>query len=160
MLCVTARRMAHLSATAAVRGRCSLMAMPGTKDYGALSVLVQGAGVVTVWLIGRALGLPVPLLYYGILVPLVALLTMLPVSLNGMGVREGGMVLFLTPLGISSATALSLAFLWFSVFVAGSLFGAGIYLFGNLSRPGEPPHDSFVGRDSDQGRARQSQAAA
>ena len=56
----------------------------------ALSVLVQAAGVVTVWLIGRALGLPVPLLYYGILVPLVALLTMLPVSLNGMGLHPHG----------------------------------------------------------------------
>ena len=29
--------------------------------------------------------------------PMVALLTLLPVSLNGMGVREGGMVLFLAP---------------------------------------------------------------
>jgi uncharacterized membrane protein YbhN (UPF0104 family) len=102
----------------------------------------------------------VPASYYGIAVPMVTLLTLLPVSLNGMGVREGGMVLFLAPLGIPSSTALTLAFLWFSVFVAASMFGAGIYLFGNLSRPGEQAHDPFIGGDSDQGRTRQPKAAA
>jgi uncharacterized protein (TIRG00374 family) len=126
----------------------------------ALSFLVQLANVALLWLVGQAIDAPVPASYYGIVVPMVTLLTLLPVSLNGMGVREGGMVLFLAPLGIPSATALSLAFLWFSVFVVVSLFGAGIYLFGNLSPLGERAHDSFVDRDSDQGRARQPKAAA
>jgi hypothetical protein len=125
-----------------------------------LSLLVQGVNVVLVWLLGTAIGAPVPASYYGIVVPMVTLLTLLPVSLNGMGVREGGMVLFLAPLGIPSSTALGLALLWFSVFVAASLFGAGIYLFGNLSRPGEQAHDPSIGRDSDQGRTRQPKAAA
>jgi uncharacterized protein (TIRG00374 family) len=126
----------------------------------ALSLLVQASNIVLVWLIGRAIDAPVPWSYYGIVVPMVTLLTLLPVSLNGMGVREGGMVLFLAPLGIPSATALSLAFLWFSVFVAASLCGAGVYLFGNLSQPGGRAHDPPVGRNSDQGRARQPKAAA
>ncbi|HLJ93677.1 MAG TPA: lysylphosphatidylglycerol synthase transmembrane domain-containing protein [Gemmataceae bacterium] len=126
----------------------------------ALSLLVQVVNVVLLWLIGLAIDAPVPAGYCGIVVPMVTLLTLLPVSLNGMGVREGGMVLFLAPLGIGSATALTLAFLWFSLFVAVSLLGAAIYLFGTLSQSGERTHDSFVGRDSDQGRARQPQAAA
>jgi uncharacterized membrane protein YbhN (UPF0104 family) len=161
-----------LRALALFHGRTSLLL-----STTALSFLVQGANIVLLWLIGQALGAPVPASYCGIVVPMVTLLTLLPVSLNGMGVREGGMVLFLAPLDIPSATALSLAFLWFSVFVTASLFGAGIYLFGNPSRPLTPPsppdaegtvgdvrgeqaHDPFVGRDSDQGRARQPQAAA
>jgi uncharacterized protein (TIRG00374 family) len=126
----------------------------------ALSMLVQGINVILLWLIGRAIDAPVPASYCGIVVPMVTLLTLLPVSLNGMGVREGGMVLFLAPLGIPAATAVSLAFLWFSVFVAASLFGAAIYLFGNFSRPGERTHDPFVGHHPDQGRTRQPKAAA
>jgi uncharacterized protein (TIRG00374 family) len=126
----------------------------------ALSLLIQVVNVLLVGLIGRALETPIPVSYYGIVVPMVTLLTLLPVSLNGMGVREGGMVLFLTPLGISSATALSLSLLWFSVFAVASLMGGGVYFFSNLSRPGEPVDDPFVGRDSDQGRARQPKAAA
>jgi glycosyltransferase 2 family protein len=125
-----------------------------------LSLLVQGSNVLLLWLIGRAIDAPLPASYCGIVVPMVTLLTLVPVSLNGMGVREGGMVLFLTPVGIAPATALSLAFLWFSVFVAVSLFGAGVYLWGNSSRPEERADDSFVGSNSNQGRARQSKAAA
>lgn len=125
-----------------------------------LSLLVQGVNVMLFWLIALAIDAPVPASYCGIVVPMVTLLTLLPVSLNGMGVREGGMVLFLAPLGIPSATALSLTFLWFSVSVAASLVGAAVYLFGNFSHPGEPAHDPAIGRDPDQGRARQPKAAA
>jgi uncharacterized protein (TIRG00374 family) len=125
-----------------------------------LSLLVQGISVMILWLICRAIGTPVPASYCGIVVPMVTLLTLLPVSLNGMGVREGGMVMFLAPLGISSAAALSLALLWFSVFMAASLFGAAVYLFGNFTQPGERTHGPSIGRDPDQGRAGQLEAAA
>ena len=54
-----------------------------------LSLIVQAANAFLVWLIGLGLGLDVPLGYYAILVPMVSLLTLLPVSINGMGVREG-----------------------------------------------------------------------
>ena len=43
-----------------------------------------------------------PAAYYWVLVPMVSLLTLLPVSINGMGVREGGMVLLLAPLGVGT----------------------------------------------------------
>src|SRR6266852_9185538 len=96
-----------------------------------LSLIIQSGNVALVWLVGLAIRAPIPASYYWIMVPMVTLLTLLPISLNGMGVREGGMILFLAPLGIPSATALSLSFLWFCVFVAVSLVGAGIYFFGN-----------------------------
>jgi uncharacterized membrane protein YbhN (UPF0104 family) len=132
-----------------------------------LSVVVQVANVGIVWLLGRAIAAPVPAAYYWVLVPLVSLLTLLPISVNGMGVREGAMVVFLAPLGISSGTALTLAFLWFAVSATVSLAGGLVYLFGHFPAPGpsagtvevQGDHGS-VDRDSDQGRAGQSQAAA
>jgi uncharacterized membrane protein YbhN (UPF0104 family) len=124
-----------------------------------LSVLVQGANVVLVWLLGRALHAPVPGSYYWVLVPMVSLITLLPISLNGMGIREGSTVLFLAPWGVSEGTAVSLAILWFSVYTAVSIGGACIYLAGWYPRP-EEESDGSVSRDSDQGRMRQSKAAA
>ena len=123
-----------------------------------LSLIVQAANVILVWLVGRAIGAPVPGSYYWILVPMVTLLTLLP-SVNGIGIREGGVLLFLHPLGVDEPTALTLSFLWFAVFTAASLVGAGIYLFGNFSRPEEQSDDESFGGDSDQGRARQLKAA-
>ncbi len=126
-----------------------------------LSLGVQAANVVVVWLVGRALELDVPASYYGIFVPMISLLTLAPVSLNGMGVREGGAVLFLAPLGVGQAAAVSLAFLWFCVFTAASLCGAAVYLWGSFSLPAqEQPDHGSVRRDSDQGRTRQYQKAA
>jgi len=99
-----------------------------------LSVIVQLANVVVVCLIGHALNLPVPGSYYLILVPTVTLLTLLPVSLNGMGVREGGTVLLLAPLGVDAGTAITLAFLWFVAFFVPSLGGVFFYLAGGVPR--------------------------
>lgn len=125
-----------------------------------LSLLVQAISVTIVWLVGKAIAAPVPGAYYWILAPMVSLLTLLPVSVNGMGVREAGVVLFLAPLGVSEGSALSLAFLWFLVNVTVSLSGGAVYLFGSFPRPEvQSEHDS-VGDRSDQGRERQSRAAA
>ena len=134
-----------------------------------LSIFVQVSSVGIVWLIGRGLQAPIPAAYYWIFVPMVSLLTLLPVSVNGMGVREGGVVLFLVPLGVDQATALTLAFLWFLVYAAGSLLGGVVYLAGAFPKP-EAAADAPAGEeliaygpvigDSDQGRARQSGQAA
>lgn len=125
-----------------------------------LSVVVQSANVVLVWLIGWGMGAPIPASYYWVLVPVVTLVTLLPISLNGMGVREGATVLLLAPVGIASATALSLAWLWFATFTAASLVGAGFYALGRFRRPEVRRDDDAIGDHPDQGRAGQPAAAA
>src|SRR5262249_33990365 len=125
-----------------------------------LSIGVQVANVLVVWLIGRALDVAVPAVYYSILVPMVTLFTLLPISLNGMGIREGSTVLFLAPLGVGEGMALCLAILWFFVLTTVSLCGGVVYFFGCFPRPEvQPPHES-IRRDPHQRRAGQSQAAA
>ena len=67
---------------------------------------------------------------------MVSLLTLLPISMNGMGVREVGTIVFLAPLGIDEDSAKALAFLWFAVHLAVSVLGGLAYMFG---------HDKGVG---------------
>jgi uncharacterized membrane protein YbhN (UPF0104 family) len=111
-----------------------------------LSLFIQAGNVVLVWLVAQALRLPVAASYFWIMVPMVTLLTMLPISLNGMGVREGGTILFLTPLGIEHGPALSLAILWFAVFMAASLVGGGFYLFHRYANVEILPNDGLEQR--------------
>src|SRR5262249_31656854 len=105
-----------------------------------------------------------PPAYYWIVVPLVTLATMLPITFNGMGVREGAMVVFLAPLGVPAGTAVSLSFLWFCVFTTASVVGGIVYLFGRFPRPKDPPEvqpdDGSFRHHPDQGREGQSAAAA
>lgn len=125
----------------------------------AMSLLIQSLNVVIVWLVGLAIAAPVPGSYYWIFVPMVSLLTMLPVSINGMGVREGATMLFLAPFAPAD-TAMILALLWFTVTVAVSLLGGLVYVFGRFPRVEVHSDAGSLGHHSDQGRARQPRAAA
>jgi uncharacterized membrane protein YbhN (UPF0104 family) len=125
-----------------------------------LSALIQVANVFLLWMLGQAAGLPLPLAYCFVLMPLVSLLTLLPISVGGLGVREGALVLLLGPLGIAAGQAVTLSLLWFSVFVAAGLAGAGLYLAGRLPRYKVRADDEPVGGHPDQGRARQPRDAA
>jgi glycosyltransferase 2 family protein len=100
-----------------------------------LSLWVQAANVGVVWLVGLAIDAPAVGAYYWVVVPMVALLTMLPVSINGIGVREKGMALFLAPLGVAEGTAMTLSLLWFAVTAVTSLAGGVVYLFGRFPKP-------------------------
>jgi hypothetical protein len=100
----------------------------------ALSLVVQVNSVIVMALIGAGLHLPVPPLYYGILMPLVTLLTLLPISVNGMGLREACTVLLLAPLHVGEAEAVTLAFLLFAAQSAAALFGLIPYLAAGLQR--------------------------
>jgi uncharacterized membrane protein YbhN (UPF0104 family) len=139
----------------------------------ALSMVVQVGNVILVWMIGLALNADVPLGYYFVFVPMVSLLTLLPVSVNGIGVREGGVALFLTPLGIAPTIAATLAFLWFLTFGAISLLGGVVHLCGAYPQPApasaglansEPSEATDahgpLGSHPDQGRAGQLDQAA
>ncbi len=126
-----------------------------------LSFVVQGANVLLACLLGAALGLPVPPAYYGVLAPLVALLALLPISLNGMGLREAGTVVLLAPLGVGAGEAVTLAVLTFAVYAVASLGGGVVLLLGRFPRFEEVRfNDHALGGDSDQGRTGQPSAAA
>jgi glycosyltransferase 2 family protein len=133
-----------------------------------LSLGVQAGNVLLVWLIGQSIGADVPGGYYWIMVPMVSLLTMLPVSINGMGVREGATALFLAHLGVPDGTAKTLALLWFAALLAASLLGGVAYLFGQFPRPMTPTatleemelDDGSIDCGPNQGRTRQHQTVA
>jgi uncharacterized membrane protein YbhN (UPF0104 family) len=129
-----------------------------------LSLLVQVGSVAQVWLVSVGLGLEVAPGYLAVAVPLLTLLTLVPISVNGMGLREVGLVVLLAPAGVTPAQAVTVSLLQFGVCVTASLGGAGFYLAGTLPRyraTEEAQGDvDPVGGDPDQGREGQPAAAA
>ncbi len=83
-------------------------------------------GVLVV--ITEALGLAVPWSYCFILGPLVNILAAIPVSLNGLGVREGGYVFFLAHIGVSRESAVAFALSWFAVVMLAGMVGGIVYV--------------------------------
>ena len=79
-------------------------------------------------LVARALGLHVPLAYFFLFVPLLAVIVSLPISFNGIGVREGAGIVLFGLVGVDRAHAFSLQFLTYLVMVAVSLLGGLVFL--------------------------------
>ncbi|NDY42762.1 flippase-like domain-containing protein [Dissulfurirhabdus thermomarina] len=92
-----------------------------------LSLLLQGLCMGAVAVLGRGMGLAPPVAFYYAVFPLIALASLLPVSFNGIGVREGGFVFFLGIEGVPAGQALTLGLTFFGVQVAASLLGGLAY---------------------------------
>jgi len=93
-----------------------------------LSLLLQTLIVVTYYLIGAGLNLGVPIAYFFLYVPLITFVAMLPVSVAGLGVREGGAVYFFAKVGVDAATALTMSLVWFSLTLVVSGLGGLVFL--------------------------------
>jgi glycosyltransferase 2 family protein len=59
----------------------------------------------------------------------------IPLSVSGFGVREGLLVLFLTPLGVSTGGAVALGLLWYAMLLVVSLLGAPAFAVGHRHTP-------------------------
>jgi uncharacterized membrane protein YbhN (UPF0104 family) len=79
-------------------------------------------------LVARGLGLDIPLVYFFLFVPLLAVIVSMPISFNGIGVREGAGIVLFGLVGVSRAQAFSLQFLTYMVMVAVSLLGGLVFL--------------------------------
>jgi len=93
-----------------------------------LSALLQALIIVTYYLVGAALRIGVPLSYYFVFVPLITVVAMLPVSVAGLGVREGGVIYFFSLVGVEPATSLSMSLIWFAITVVVSSLGGPAFL--------------------------------
>ena len=61
-------------------------------------------------------------------VPLVALAMVLPISISGVGVREGGLALLLAPYGVPAEKAVAIGLLWFLLNILCGLAGGLMFL--------------------------------
>ena len=97
----------------------------------AISFGFQVINVVVYALLGTALNLGIPWGDYFVIVPLVDLISILPISISGIGVREGAYVGLLYLLGVRASEGLAFGILGFLVVMAASLLGGIIYVFGD-----------------------------
>lgn len=103
------------------------------------AIVYQTSVVLSVALIFRTLDLPIPVAGAFAFVPAVAMMQVLPVSFNGLGVREGMLVVFLSSFGVSNGQAIAAGLLWFSATLAVSMLGAPSFAIGHRRRAPATP---------------------
>lgn len=88
------------------------------------SALFQAADILASFAIAKALNIAVPLNLFFVIIPIVYICTLLPVSIGGLGVREGILVYLLAKMGVLSSDAVALSFLiYFNRVAIGSIGG-------------------------------------
>lgn len=88
--------------------------------------------------IARALSIPIGYWQLAVVVPMTFLVQMLPMSLNGFGVREASFAYYFTRLGLSIEQALVVSFMGAAIMILVSLSGAAAYVSRNRSARAEP----------------------
>lgn len=68
-------------------------------------VLFQLSTIINVYLIYRALGVDLPLSIHLVIMPIVYIITMIPISISGIGVREGAFAFFYGTQGVDGPQA-------------------------------------------------------
>jgi uncharacterized protein (TIRG00374 family) len=95
----------------------------------ALSAVAQTLDLLVAYILAKALGIE---LYFGlffIIIPMTYLVTLLPISLGGVGVREGILSYLLTRVGVLATDAVTLAFIIYLLRVFIGMLGGIWYLF-------------------------------
>lgn len=87
--------------------------------------------IMTSYTVALALHIEVSFLYLCITVPLVSFLTLVPISLAGLGIQEGAYLFFFSRMGVSSQEAFGIAILIRIVMTLGCLPGGALYLLGS-----------------------------
>ncbi len=81
------------------------------------------------WIMAEGLHIHVPLFYYLIFMPVVTLISMIPISLNGMGLREYAIVSLFGSIGVDREAAVALGLLSSLTIFLSAIPGGMIYIF-------------------------------
>ncbi len=99
----------------------------------AWSLIVQVGASLSVGLMARGVGVALEWITWFSVVPLIALAIVLPISINGVGIREGGMVFLLGQWGVAEEKAVAVGLLWFFATIVTGLFGGVLFLIDRQS---------------------------
>ncbi len=87
------------------------------------------------YLLALAAGVAVPFTYVLVYHPVVSVMAALPVSIAGIGVREGTYLYFLTRAGWDQSLAVTISLLWFGLGVVSALVGGAVFLASGATLP-------------------------
>jgi uncharacterized protein (TIRG00374 family) len=111
-----------------------------------LSFINIGLAISQVWLIALALNIELSIIPFAAIVPLMTILVMLPISINGIGLRENAFVVLLAPLGVEPDKSFALSVITLVVIIIAGLPGGIVYSVLKKKMPVPAEADLIVDR--------------
>jgi glycosyltransferase 2 family protein len=100
----------------------------------AASVGVQVLRVIQAYFLGLSLGIGLALPVYFVAIPLILLIVLLPVSVNGIGTSQAAFVWCFGAMGVGRPEAFALSVLFVALGIVGNLPGGLLYATGGVAR--------------------------
>ena len=105
-----------------------------------IMILFQLSTIILGFLIFKAFNVNIPFLYHLALLPLIQIITIVPVSISGFGVREGAFVYFYSSLGVAPTVSFSVSILYYIISMGFPAICGAIISFSQHRSP--PPQGS------------------
>ena len=99
-----------------------------------ISIIIHLISITSIYLLSLSLGLDIPLIYFLVVLPPAWLLTMLPISIGGIGLREGAIIILLVSIGVAQPDAVALSILMLLQILVQTVLGGTMYLTHKYNR--------------------------
>lgn len=93
------------------------------------SFILQGNVVLYYYVISQSLGIEVPIYAFFLIIPLTIFIMMLPISFNGIGLRENSLFFFLSYWGVIKSQAIAMAWIDYGMLLILGVIGGLVYTF-------------------------------
>lgn len=93
-----------------------------------LSLILHFSQVVCQYLLALGIGLSVPFWFFLLCVPTTNFFATMPITLNGLGIREGAYIFLFSLMGIGKPDAVALGLLWFASTILSGLLGVVAFM--------------------------------
>jgi len=94
----------------------------------AISILIQTVSPLTFYITALSLGIKIHILYFFVFLPVIGAITLLPVSIGGLGIRDAATIFFFAQAGVSKYLAFAMSLVSFSFIVVYASMGGLVYV--------------------------------
>ncbi|MBM3245446.1 MAG: flippase-like domain-containing protein [Candidatus Omnitrophica bacterium] len=110
----------------------------------AMSFLVQLTTPVQFYLIALALGVKINIMYFFVFVPVISAITLLPISIGGLGLRDATTIYFFAKAGVLKDISFAMSLISFLFIIIIGAAGGIVYVFTVHNRRLQPTQPSAI----------------
>jgi len=106
---------------------------------GSVSIVNSLCTILATLLAARSIGVEISPLYFFIFMPIIWIIMTIPISVSGLGVREGAFIFFFSQVGVTNSDAIAISLLYYSYNVIVGIIGGLLLLYTSVTQTRAQP---------------------
>jgi len=93
-----------------------------------ISFIIQTLSPISFYFIAKSIGLDLNIVYFFVFLPVIGAITLLPISIGGLGLRDATTIFFFAKVGVSKDLSFAMSLLSFAFILIYGVLGGIIYV--------------------------------